>query len=143
MTVSELKNLYEYRLIEKYLKREFPFIIDFHVNQKDLDKFDYNIFINPIIDLIKVNEIYGWKVFWFVPLIDRPDDDEKPFAGIFDISYDEYKKTIRDPINELIEEVVSLDLPNQYKSGKNFSIVNFIIYPPSVSKLTPEMISKK
>lgn len=58
-TLDELNNNYEFKITKRILKQHYPWIIDVKVNEEDLNKYDYTIFIDIYIDVDKLSEDTG------------------------------------------------------------------------------------
>lgn len=135
MTVEDVKKTYQYKLAKKYMKSEFPFIIDFKINQGDLDTYKYVLFLYPVIDVHKIRELYGWKLNWFVNSENFEYDRHQHIAAIFDIPYDEWQKTIKIPSDNIFRMIDDLDLPQEMKIDKTFTLTDAYVDENSLKKL--------
>lgn len=58
MTQEELESNYEYKVIKKALKQEYPFIVDMKNHPDELNKYNI-IFLDAIVDPIKMSEYFN------------------------------------------------------------------------------------
>jgi hypothetical protein len=138
MTVEEIKKNPLYRFTTRAIRNEFPFIKDFEVSQEDLDKYN-TIFLIPIIDAKEVIDTYGWQIYVWV----FSDPQElRPFGGIFDVDFDEYKDKIRNKIDDIAWNMyVSDAVPEELKMGKRtISISGYKVLPIDKSEVNPDNI---
>jgi len=63
MTTEELKNNYEFKVINRALKQDFPFIIDIVVDDDAINKFTLGMYAELIIDPYMVGHMYGLTVW--------------------------------------------------------------------------------
>ena len=61
MTLDQLYDNYQYKVIKKALMREYPWIKDVWVNEDDLNKYNL-IFLNIEIDPVMLGEERGWTM---------------------------------------------------------------------------------
>ena len=62
-TQEELDNNYKFKIIQKSLKQEFPFIKKVYLrNPKDIDKWSNNIFVDVDINPYEISERYGFPL---------------------------------------------------------------------------------
>lgn len=60
-TQEELDNNYTFKIIQKSLKQEFPFIKKVYLREpKDIDKWSNNIFVDADINPYEISERYGF-----------------------------------------------------------------------------------
>ena len=138
MTVEEVKRNPLYRFTTRAIRNEFPFVKDFEVTQEDLDKYE-TIFLTLIIDAKEVIDTYGWKIYVWV----FSDPQElRPFGGIFDVEFDEYKDKIRDKIEDIAWNMYFSDaVPEELKMGRRtISISGYKVLPIDKSEISPENI---
>jgi len=66
ITYEEFLNNYEFKIVKKMLKREYPWIKDVYI--KDIDELNkYNlIFVDISIDPFELERTYGWRIAWYV-----------------------------------------------------------------------------
>ena len=61
MTIDQLYDNYQYKVIKKALMREYPWIKDVWVKQEELDRYNL-IFLNIEIDPVMLGEERGWNL---------------------------------------------------------------------------------
>jgi hypothetical protein len=138
MTVEEVKRNPLYRFTTRAIRNEFPFIKDFDVSQEDLDKYE-TIFLTLIIDAKEVIDTYGWQIYVWV----FSDPQElRPFGGIFDVDFNEYKDKIRDKIEDIAWNMYFSDaVPEELKMGRRtISIAGYKVLPIDKSEVNSENI---
>lgn len=138
MTVEEVKKNPLFRFTTREIRNEFPFIKDFEVDQEDLDKYE-TIFLTLVIDAKEVIDTYGWQIYGWV--ISSPEE-LRPFGGIFDVDFDEYKDKIRNKIEDICWNMYFSDIvPEELKMGKRtISISGYKVLPIDKSEINPENI---
>jgi hypothetical protein len=66
MTYEEFLDNYEFKVVKRLLKKEYPWIKDvFMKNPDEINKYNM-IFVDLFIDPYELERMYGWKVNWFV-----------------------------------------------------------------------------
>lgn len=61
-TPEEIENNYEYKVVKRILKQEYPWIKDIKINDADLEKYKHVIFLEFYVDLDKIEEITGIEI---------------------------------------------------------------------------------
>jgi hypothetical protein len=79
MTIDELYDNYQYKVIKKALMREYPWIKDVWVKQDELDKYNL-IFLNIEIDPYMLGEERGWTM---TPWIKAAYENGKNYNGMY------------------------------------------------------------
>lgn len=99
ITVDELYDNYQFKVIKKALMREYPWITDIWVKQDELDKYNL-IFLNIEIDPVMLGEERGWNL---TPWVRKAYEDGRNYNGMYlSMFFDkvDYENT-RDLQNEL------------------------------------------
>jgi hypothetical protein len=66
MTYEEFLDNYEYKVIRRLLKKEYPWIKDvFMMKPDEVNKYNM-IFVDLLIDPYELERMYGWRVNWYV-----------------------------------------------------------------------------
>lgn len=79
LTIDELYDNYQYKVIKKALMREYPWIKDVWVKQEELDKYNL-IFLNIEIDPIMLGEERGWNL---TPWVEEAFKTGKNYNGMY------------------------------------------------------------
>ena len=133
MTPEELRNNYEYKVVRRGLMKEFPYILDVGFIDNEIN--DYNIiFLEIVIDPVKMGESYGWGLNpWIEKIIDSGQRYRATYPSlIFNISYTIGRDEVNEPIMDLIEGIhKSPALPNDLRlpQGRTFNVGAFIVNP--------------
>ena len=136
-TEEEIKNNYEFKVIVRLLKREFPFIKDVNFkHNEDINKWNDSLYINLDIDPFVLSHMYGlplWKVI--VDYLRRGESYWTPYISIFLDGNDRVRDA--EPINKAIGELVhgihkSPAIPNELKLGKEIRIGSYEVDPSTV-----------
>ena len=61
MTPEQLENNYEFKVVRRALMREYPWIKDVTFKPSELEKYNL-IFLDLIVDPIKMGEAYGYNI---------------------------------------------------------------------------------
>lgn len=136
LTYDEIVNSYEFKLTEKILKREYPWIKGISINESDLDKYAL-LFLDITIDPYELAKENDWKILWYnVSKIRDNESFTSPYLStIYDVSYEE-QKDISQEIESLMQDVkkspaVPIDL--KLPSDRKFVIGNYKV-PTNVSR---------
>ena len=99
MTLDQLYDNYQYKVIKTALMREDPWIKDVWVNEDDLNKYNL-IFLNIEIDPVMLGEERGWTM---APWIEKAHKNGKNYNSMyFSLFYDNVDRdNTRDLQNEL------------------------------------------
>jgi hypothetical protein len=106
MTLDQLYDNYQYKVVKKALMREYPWIKDVFVDAEELNKYGL-IFLNIDIDPIKLGEQQGWTM---TPWVLKAYQDGKNYHGMYlslfydKINYDDVKE-LQDELNYLANSV--------------------------------------
>ena len=79
VTLDELYDNYQYKVIKKALMREYPWIKDVWVKEDELDKYNL-IFLNIEIDPLMLGEERGWTV---TPWVEKAYESGKNYNGMY------------------------------------------------------------
>lgn len=143
LTLEEVENSYEWKLVKRILIREYPWIVDAEIDAPNLDKYNI-IFINIYIDPIKFYEQYDKKLasyvkFWLSR--EKPSYSASYLSVLFDMDYEDYRE-IENELTSTIRGVKkSVAIPQELKlpESRPFSISEFII---DLEKLKPTTFSE-
>lgn len=138
-TQEELDNNYTFKIIQKSLKQEFPFIKKVYLrNPKDLDKWSNNIFVDVDINPYEISERYG------VPLdglteryLRRGQEYWSPHLSMFFKLYTiEERRIIGNIVNDTNYLIHSIQenaaIPNHLKFFKKVNIGAWYANPDTV-----------
>ena len=133
MTPEELRNNYEYKVVRRGLMKEFPYILDVGFIDNEINTYSI-IFLEIVIDPVKMGESYGWEINpWIKGIIGRNQRYRATYPSlIFNISYTIGRDEVNEPIMDLIEGIhKSPALPNDLRlpQGRTFNVGAFIINP--------------
>jgi hypothetical protein len=147
MTIEELENNYEFKVIKRALKQDFPFIIDIVVNDEAINKFTLGMYAELIIDPYMIGQMYGLTVWSPVTrALKNGEDYWSPYLSTLFVSYDKNHKdtlSITSPIHRLMDKMMegihmSRALPDEYKLPKKLLAGSFRATP---SSLPPDITS--
>ena len=126
MTIEQIKESYMFRIIKKALMREYPWIKDVEVDEKDFNDYKTIIFLRAYIDPYELGEEMDWEVARWV----TPGYDGGTTLSMFFKRNDPDYYGLTDEVNEFIDEVrISPAIPDELKlpPPKNaWSITDFI-----------------
>jgi hypothetical protein len=135
MTEQDIYDNYEFKVLERALRREFPFIKKVYVKDPDdVDRYDTMQFLDVDINPYEMVQQYGLRID---PIADRYLRRGEPYWGPYlsmfvKGSVDE-ARPITDAINELILGVRnSPALPPQLKYPKKFDMSRWHATPDTV-----------
>ena len=131
MTKEEIENNYEFKLAMKMLKHEFPWIVGYKIPD---NVNDYNlIFVDIIVDPVKVKEEYDWDLLNFAKSgLQRGEEFTSPYiSSLFNVEYREGQEVV-DDMERLTRSIrkspafpKELSLPND----RNIGFGSFIALP--------------
>ena len=117
ISLEELNNNYEYKVMRKAVMREFPWVKDVTIFNPD-NMNNYNIlFVDLVINPIILQQEMEWPIMWYVPYtVERDGEMTGPFLGsFFKTSYREAQDLVND-IETLMKSVHnSPALPSELK----------------------------
>ena len=130
MTPDELRNNYEFKVVRRGLIKEYPWIKDVDFNEEDLNKYNL-IFLDIVVDPVEMAEAYGYEL---TPWVITSLKNNYRYTGnypslLFNISYEDGKDEIIDPINRMINGIhISPALPDDLRlpSGRQMQVSHFI-----------------
>lgn len=153
MTREELNNNYEFKVVQRALKQDFPFIKEIKVSDEALTKYKNNLYIDLVIDPYMIGHMYGLSV-WTPVTRDLKEGRNywAPYLSTFFSLDDGRHSKVEDtkeimsttrPISKAISKIIegihiSRSLPNEYKLDKNIGVGSFIATP---SSLPPDILS--
>jgi hypothetical protein len=124
-TKQEIEGSFEFKAAKRIVMQEFPWIKDISVTDKmeELNKYRL-VFVDIDVDPALVYNYTGWlPLSWVKRYILLGSGDYSPYlSSIFDITYEEAKEQVVDPIDKMFEEINKstvipshLKLPNYRK----------------------------
>ena len=133
MTPEQLENNYEYKVVKRALMKEFPWIKDVTFTPNELDQYN-TIFLNLIVDPMQMKDTYGYEFnSWVSSRIERGENYRGNYPSLlFDVSYEQGKEDIMDPLNKMIQQIRnSPALPQDMRlpKGRSFQATTFVINP--------------
>ena len=151
MTTEELENNYEFKVIKRALKQDFPFIIDIVVNDEAINKFTLGMYAELIIDPYMIGQMYGLTV-WSPVTRDLKEgrDYWSPYLSTLFVTHNpgdfvthKDAMSVTSPIHRLMDKMMegihmSRALPDEYKLPKKLLVGSFRATP---SSLPPDITS--
>lgn len=136
MTIEETEKNFEFKVIRKAIRQQFPFIKDLIIDKDSFDKYN-TLFVFGLIDLVEAHQITGYKIYeWAVYNPDTP----RGFSAIFDVSWEEYNEKIRKPIEKMTDRIYFSDvIPDNLRLKRFVKVLDYIVKPVNKSEITPEM----
>ena len=133
MTGDELRDNYEFKVVRRALIKEYPWIKDVDFKEEDLNNYNL-IFLDLVVDPVEMAETYGYEL---TPWVITSLKNGYRYAGnypslLFDISYEDGKDEIINPLNRMIDTIHnSPALPNELRlpSGRTFQVSSFTVNP--------------
>ena len=126
MTVEQVKESYMFRIIKKTLMREYPWIKDVEIDEKDFDDYKTIIFLRAYIDPYELGEEMDWEVARWV----EPGYDGGTSVGMFFKGNNPEYRELTDEINDFVDEIrISPAIPDDLKlppPKNSWSITDFI-----------------
>ena len=145
LTTEEVLNSYEFKIIKKVLKSEYPWIKDVVISHpEDINEYSL-IFLDFIIDPIKLAMDEDWKFMWYAPSLINRGHRFPFFNTLYDIDYDTSKDEI-DLIEFKMGKVKkSPALPHELKlpSDRKFAHSSFIIEPQELPENIEDFVNPK
>jgi len=112
MTIEQIKESYMLKIIKKSLMREYPWIKDVEIEEKDFDDYKTVIFLYIYFDPYELGEQMDWKVARWV----KPGYDGGTTLSMF---YDGNNPDYRDltyEVNDFVDDVrISPAIPDELK----------------------------
>jgi hypothetical protein len=134
LTPEQLENNYEYKVVKRMIKKEYPWVIDIIPPSEDKLN-EYNlIFIDLVIDPYKLQQEKDWELIYYVPTYLRAMGRYySPYLStIFDVSYSEGQE-IPNEIEEMgrsIKQSPALPYDLKLPKGRKIVIGGFIVSSP-------------
>jgi hypothetical protein len=140
ITYDELLDNYEFKVVRRLLKKEYPWIKDVIIkNPDEINKWNL-IFLDAIIDPFELGRQKGWTVSPYITRrIIQDGEYWSPYLSIIydDVTWEE-AKPFQDEINKTVESIHSSPaMPQDMKlpGTRKFQIGNWLAYPTTI---TPE-----
>lgn len=132
LTYDDIVNSYEFKLTEKILKREFPWIKRIDIRPEELEKYKI-IFLDIYFDPYEFAREKDWLINWYkVGELHRGESLRESYLTIFfNVSYDESRE-VTSEIEETINAVKESNaIPRDLKlpSSRTFSIGSWVSEP--------------
>ena len=141
MTYEQIIDNYEYKVVKRLLKKEYPWIKDVVVKDDNDEINKYNlIFLDVTIDPYELGRQEDWTVTRFLERSIRDNDEYwSPYLSMFykDVSWED-AKPLQDGINKSLESIhTSPALPTDLRlpGTRKFQVGSWYAYPTSI---TPE-----
>jgi hypothetical protein len=136
ITPEQLENNYEYKVVKRMIKKEYPWVIDIIPPSEDKLN-EYNlIFIDLVIDPYKLQQEKGWELVYYIPRYIKTMGRyySAYLSTIFNVPYAEGQE-IPNEIERMVRNIKwSPALPQDLKLPKNRNIsVGGFIVPSSIS----------
>jgi len=135
MTEQELYDNYEFKVLDRALRREFPFIKKVYVKDPaDIGKYETMQFLDVDINPYEMVQSYGFRID---PIADRYLRRGEPAWGPYLSMFVKGEFTESGPIRDTIEELItgvrnSPALPSQLKFPLKFDISGWHASPDTV-----------
>lgn len=133
MTINELENTYEFKLVKKSLTREFPFVKDVQVRrEEDINKWKHSIYVELVIDPFILGQMYGIPVWYIV--INHLKRGEPYWSLYLNLFFKGSNFGFLNGIHNEMESVMtnihkSPAIPQELKLGKEILIGSYMVYP--------------
>lgn len=132
LTYEEIINSYEFKLTEKILKREHPWIKKIDISEEDLEKYK-TIFLDLYINPYELAKLMDWKINWWKWPEYRRGESRKEnfFSIIYTIDYDTAKQFSRE-LEVLLNDVKkSPAIPKDLKlpKSRDFAVGSLVSVP--------------
>lgn len=123
LTKEEVVNSYEWKLTEKILKRQFPWIKGIELDEGDVNKYNL-IFVDIIIDPYLLAKEKDWMINWYKVrgLRNREPMRENFLTIYYNVSYDETKELYEEIEDTLYSVKSSKAIPDDLKLPKSRSM---------------------
>lgn len=139
MTIEELKNTYEFKLVKKAIMREYPFVKDITVkDESDINRWTHTMYLELVIDPFILSNMLQLPL-WAVT-IERLKRGEPHwsvtltlfFAGTNDAKMNKVRNVNTQMENLMREIHESPAIPQELKLNKIFNIGSYVAYPDSL-----------
>lgn len=117
ISLEDLMNNYEYKVMRKAVMREFPWVKDVTILNPDTMN-NYNIlFVDFVINPIILQQEVEWPIMWYVPYtVGRDGEMTGPFlSAFFKVAYRESQDVVEEIENLMSSVHKSPALPNDLK----------------------------
>lgn len=137
MTQEELENNYEFKVIKKAIKQEFPFIVDLVNDPSELNSYNI-IFLDAIVDPVKASEYFNSPLnkstyFWHKYKMGKRSNIY--ISSVLNMSVEEGAEFQKEIDNFVDRLHASKHIPEEYKLPNRYLRVNQYIVPEE--PLTP------
>jgi len=144
ITPEQLENNYEYKVVKRMIKKEFPWVIDvIPPSEKELNEYNL-IFLDLVIDPYMLQKEKDWPIIYYIIYnLKHMHEYRATFLSIiFDITYREAEDLVDDILSLTKGVKTSPALPQDLKlpRNRNFGIGSFIIPSPSVLPIPDDVI---
>ena len=140
ITPEELENIYEYKVVKRLLKKEYPWIKDVIIKvPEEINKWNL-IFLDVVIDPYELGRQKGWTVSpYLTRRIEEQGEYWTPYLSILydNVSWDE-ARPLQDEINKTVESIhtsPALPIDLRLPGTRKFQIGTWVAYPTTI---TPE-----
>ena len=140
MTINELENSYEFKLVKKALTREFPFVKDVQVrDEEDINRWKYSMYVVLVIDPFILGQMYNIPVWYIiVNSLKRGEPYWSTTLTLFFAGNDRIDLVLN--IHSEMESVMtsvhkSPAIPQELKLDKELLIGSYIVYPDTLPPL--------
>jgi hypothetical protein len=118
MTVEQLYDNYEFKVLRRIILKKFPWIKDVYVKQDELNRFSL-IFLHFEIDPEEAAKAYGFELApYIMKRWKRPEEYDTPFLSLLstEFSLDDHNEKVAEPLLKTFREVHnSPALPEELK----------------------------
>lgn len=132
ITYDEIVNSYEFKLTEKILKREYPWIKKLDIRPEDLENYRI-IFLDVFIDPYELAKEKGWKINWFMvnDLRKGRTSRENFLTLFFNISYEDHKDVMKeiDDILHYVKKSPAIPRDLKLQTERQFAVGSWVSMP--------------
>jgi len=131
VTLEELYNNYEFKVVKKALMREYPWIKDVFTNPEQLNNYGL-IFLDMDINPVELGEQEGWTM---TPWVEKAFYDGKEYKGMYlslffdKVNYEDVIVIQRelDDIMKSVGQSPAFPRDLRMKNGRQFAVGDFYI----------------
>ena len=139
MTIEELKNTYEFKLVKKIIMREYPFVKDITVKEEsDINRWTYIMYLEFVIDPFILSNMLQIPVWYLtVERLKRGEPHWSTSLTLFFAGTNEDKLNVIRNVNKQMENLMkeiheTPAIPKELKLDKVFNIGSYVAYPDSL-----------
>jgi hypothetical protein len=135
MTKEELYNNYEYKVIVRAIKQEFPFIKNIYVRDDEtINKYESYIFLDADINPFEMSQKYNLRLY---PILLNYLKRGEPYWGSYLSLFTKGGPDETSQINRAIEELIvgihnSPAIPQELKLNKTLEITGWHAHPSTL-----------